>query len=170
MVPSHAKIVTLRGAKRGSAGVPVAECGAAGNETLSPEPSKNLSKNFQVRSQIDLKGFLETILDQSILKITERRPKRGPRSPRGVQEKEKTSPEAPQILPKPPKLDPKSVQKASWKPCWANAFKKLDFQHQKKRSRGAQERPQTTKRRPREAPKRPKPLPNGAQDPAKSNF
>ena len=97
-------------------------------------------------------------------------PKRGPRPPRGVQEKEKTSPEAPQILPKPPKLDPKSVQKASWKPCWANAFKKLDFQHQKKRSRGAQERPQTAKRRPRDAPERPKPLPNGAQDPAKSNF
>ena len=86
-------------------------------------------------------------------------PKRGPRPPRGVQEKEKTSPEAPQILPKPSKLDLESVQKASWKPCWANALKKLDFQDRQ----NDQEAPKRGPRPPRGAQEMSQSVPNPSQ-------
>ena len=68
----------------------------------------------------------------------------------------KMDPKSFQILPKsyqiPPKIDPKSIQKPSWSPSWANARKKLDF-----------ERPKNGQEAAKSAQKRPKAVPNSSQ-------
>ena len=71
----------------------------------------------------------------------------------------KPSPNPSKTLPKSIKIDPKGFLE----PILDQCFKKIRFWRAKKRPRSAQECP-------RDAPDRPKPLPNGAQDPSKSNF
>ena len=60
-------------------------------------------------------------------------------------------------------MNPKSIQKASWSPSWANAAKKPDFEPPKKKPRGSQKRPE-------EFQDRPKPVPSKGQDRPKFNF
>ena len=83
----------------------------------------------------------------------------------------KSIPKLVQILPRPSqiipkssqilrKIDPKSIQKPSWSPFWANALQKLDFE----RPRNGQEAPKSDQKTPQSAPTpsqmEPKTVPN----------
>ena len=74
----------------------------------------------------------------------------------------KIGPNPLKTLPNPPKIDPKSTQKASWSPSWTNLLTKLDFERQKNAQeapKSAQERPQTVPNPSQMEPKTfPKPI------------
>ena len=78
------------------------------------------------------------------------------KDPKSSQNSSQTLPNPPKSSQIPPKIDPKSIQKASWSPSWANAWKKLDFERPKngqEAAKSAQKRPQTGPNPPQMEPK-----------------
>ena len=121
------------------------------------------NRHFRWYCEKSLKKTLKTFPKpfQNLQKSTPNRQKSLPNATSnddGAQEASKSE----KTRPRPPQEHPKSIQKASWRPSWTNAFKKLDF----KRPENDQEAPQGSKG----AQELPRPLPNGAQDPPNPIF
>ena len=118
MVPEPPRIVTLRVAKRGSAGVPVAKCEAAGDTQSAQEMTmRRKSFNFE-------------------------------------------SPNSPKTHPSPLHPLQKSIQKASWSPCWANVLKWYDLESPTNNQNAPKSDPKTFQSVPNPSQMEPKTLPN----------
>ena len=108
-------------------------------------------------------SYLETA-PQLFFKVDIAPPDSTPIRPKSIPKLVQTLPRPSQIVPKSSqilrKIDPKSIQKPSWRPFWTNALQQLDFE----RPRNGQEAPKSDQKTPQSAPTpsqmEPKTVPN----------
>ena len=78
---------------------------------------------------------------------------------KSIQKPSKPFENVPKTLPEPSKIDPKSIQKASWTPSWTHGWKKINLEHQKNGEKAPKSAQKTDQTVPNPSQIEPKTLP-----------